>query len=411
MLKQAQVSILGLNYPPEPTGISPYTGGLASALRKLGYGVTVHTAHPHYPEWSIAAGYGQWLAIDYADGINVRRRLHYVPRKPRGFRRLLSELTFGLRLLSGRLGRPDVVIAVSPSLFSTALALLRFRLRASKPPVVVWVQDLYTLGLEETGEGGGFAGRLIRWVETRTLRSATRVVVIHPRFAEYVERVLGVEGRKIEVIRNWTHLSELTSTSSEMARDALNWPVDKVLAIHTGNMGAKQALENVVEAARLADVQGAPVHFFLIGDGGERRMLEELAAGISRISFVNPLAEAEYQWALNAADVLIVNEKPGVSGMAVPSKLTSYFHAGRAVVAATDGSGITASEITESGAGVVVPAGSPLELLEAVLYVGSDRELAARLGANGRRFRQRVLDETAATESWARVIEDIEPRR
>ena len=169
-------------------------------------------------------------------------------------------------------------------------------------------------------------------------------------------------------------------------------------------MGAKQGLENVVDAARLADERKAPVHFILIGGGGERDHLEEYGRGVSRLTFVDPLDDDEYRLALGAADVLLVNEKPGVSEMAMPCKLTSYFDAGRPVLAATDLSGITASEIAISGAGLVVPAGQPEALLDAVMELGQDAEAASRFGANGRKHREAVLDEDFAIAQWKTLI-------
>jgi glycosyltransferase involved in cell wall biosynthesis len=369
--------------------------------------VTAHVAHPHYPEWTIRQGYGQWSRIDHIDGVVVRRRLHYVPGTPRGVKRLLSELTYGARLLFARLGRPRVVIAVSPSLFSTSIALIRLRLSPRRPQLIVWVQDIYTLGLAETGEGGGLAQRFIRWVESVTLRAADRVVVIHERFADYVIHELGVQASQVTVIRNWTHLPPSVPIESSSAKDTLNWPKDVTLAVHTGNMGAKQGLENILDAARLADEQDAPVHFILIGDGGEKRGLVAKARGITKISFADPLDDTAYRAALAAADVLLVNEKPGVAAMAVPSKLTSYFDAGRPVVAATDLGGITASEIEMSEAGLVVPAGDPGTLLEAVLAIRADAEASSRFGRNGRRYRESVLDQGAAIQRWAGLLTQL----
>ncbi len=401
------VSILSLNYPPEPTGIAPYTGALAVGLTKLGHHVTAHVAHPHYPEWTMREGYGQWTRVDDLDNVKVMRRLHYVPRSPRGIRRLASELSFGVRLVAARWARPQVIIAVSPSLFCTAMAALRLRVTASRPPLIVWVQDIYTLGLSETAEGNRLVRAITRWVESRTLRAADRVVVIHQSFANFVTQELGVAGSRVVVVRNWTHLAKSEQTDALVAKAALGWPENVTLAVHTGNMGVKQGLENIVDAARAADERDTPVHFMLVGEGGERRWLEERARGISRLTFVDPLGDEEYRLALAAADVLVVNEKPGVSAMAVPSKLTSYFGAGRPVVAAADLCGITASEIAAASAGVIVPAGNPDALLNAVLKVIADPEAAAQLGRNGRCYRDSVLDQDAAIERWANIIDDI----
>lgn len=410
MHREADIAILGLNYPPEPTGIAPYTGGLSEGLQRFGYVVAVDTSHPHYPEWAIREGYGQWLRVDEVAGIRVRRYLHYVPRSPRGLRRLVSEMSYGARVIVSRWNRPRVVIAVSPSLFSSALAALRIKLTPNRPALIVWVQDIYTLGVTETGEGGRLVRRFTQWLESRTLRAADRVVVIHQRFSDFVTSELGVAPSQVNVIRNWTHLSPSDPIDAREAREHLAWPRNATLAVHTGNMGAKQGLANVVEAARIADQRGASIHFVLVGDGGERAALEDRSRGISRLTFVDPLSDSDYRFALAAADVLIVNEKPGVAAMAVPSKLTSYFDAGRPVVAATDKRGITASEIRAAGAGVVVDPGDPAKLLDAVLGVSADPAASATLGSNGRHYRKVVLDEAAAIEQWASVVGDLLPR-
>jgi colanic acid biosynthesis glycosyl transferase WcaI len=406
-----RVSILSLHYPPDATGIAPYAGALAAGLSARAHRVTAYVAHPFYPEWVIRPGYGQWRSTANIDGVTVHRLRHYVPRPPRGVRRLLSELSLGLRLLFSKAGSDSVVVAVSPALFATAIAVLRIRLTPVRPRVVIWVQDIYTLGMEETKEGGGLSIQITKFVEKHALRAADTVIAIHPRFADYLVEELGVARERIVVIRNWTHLKPTAAMSKQDARAALGWPIDVALAVHTGNMGAKQGLENVVEAARLADAREAPIKFILVGDGGERERLEQLAQGVDRIAFVDPLGDVDYRCALAAADCLVVNELPGVAAMAVPSKLTSYFDAGRPIVAATDANGITAGEIEQAGAGVVVPAGDPETLLAAALELSSDSERAAEYGAAGRRFRTEVLGAEAAIDAFERVLGDVARQR
>jgi glycosyltransferase involved in cell wall biosynthesis len=307
-------------------------------------------------------------------------------------------------MLFSRLSSESVVVAVSPALFATALVVLRMRLSFSRPRLVVWVQDIYTLGMAETKEGGALSTNITRFVERFVLCSADQVVAIHPRFADYLVRDLGVKSERVAIIRNWTHLRPSPVMSQRDAREALGWPTDLSLVVHTGNMGAKQGLENVVEAARLADERLAPIKFVLVGDGGERPRLEQLAQGIDRIEFVDPLNDADYRCALAAADCLLVNELPGVATMAVPSKLTSYFDAMRPILAATDPKGIAAGEVELASAGVVVPAGDPQALIATALQLSKDGEKAAAYGASGRRFRMQVLDADAAIAAFERLI-------
>jgi glycosyltransferase involved in cell wall biosynthesis len=241
------------------------------------------------------------------------------------------------------------------------------------------------------------------------LRSADLVVVIHDRFKDFVTQELGVAANKVVVVRNWTHLQPWEPVERAEAKKQLGWPDEMTLAVHTGNMGAKQGLATVIAAARLAQNDGLPVQFILIGDGGERHALEKSACDITRVTFIDPLADDDYRLALAAADVLIVNEKPGVASMAVPSKLTSYFAAGRPVVAATDPTGIAAEEIMAAQAGIIVPAGDPESLLHTIIDLGRNEEAAASFGLNGKNYRESVLDQDAAIRRWADLIDD--PRK
>jgi colanic acid biosynthesis glycosyl transferase WcaI len=406
-----RVAILGLNFPPEPTGISPYTGALARGLTERGIHIDVVTTHPHYPDWEFREGYGQWTRREVVDGVQVMRLRHYVPTRPDGVRRLVSEISFGVRLLLARWGRPDVVVMVSPALFSTAMALVRARLNPRSPAVVVWVQDLYSLGITETGAGGGVVARWMAWVESKTLRAASRVVVIHSRFEAYVSGVLGVDPERIEVVRNWTHLPHTMVRDRAAARALHGWKDAETVVLHAGNMGSKQGLENVVEAAKLADQQGVPLRFVLIGNGSQRGLLRELGQGIDRLQFIDSLDDDAFQAALSAADVLLVNEKPGVAEMAVPSKLTSYFNAGRPVLAATDTGGVTAGEVNAAGAGIVVEAGIPQAIVDSALWLADHPAKAEQLGLSGLRYRELVLGQEAALNHYAEILTNLAAER
>ena len=74
-----RVLVLGLNYPPEKTGISPYTGSMARGLARRGFITRVLTTHPHYPDWKVQPGYGEWSRSEQIDGVAVTRLKHYVP--------------------------------------------------------------------------------------------------------------------------------------------------------------------------------------------------------------------------------------------------------------------------------------------------------------------------------------------
>lgn len=402
--KNLRVTILALNFAPEPSGNAPYTTSLARGLSLAGHEVRVLTGYPHYPDWRVSDGYTGASMVEELAGIRVHRLRHYVPKNPNLVTRLWMELTFGARLLFADWNSPDVVVLVSPALFSTAIGLVRARLQRRRPATCVWVQDLYGRGVVETGSRAASMGGIVSAAESAILRSADGVVAIHDRFRSYMENSLGLHPEKVDVIRNWTHLSPTVPEGRKNTRSLLGWSPDDVIVLHAGNMGQKQGLENVIDAAKVSEQRGSSVRFVLMGGGNQRDRLEAIAEGVSTITFMESLPDAEFLSALAAADVLLVNELPGVKEMAVPSKLTSYFNAGVPVVAATDEGSVTAYELEKSGGGVRVPAGDPFALVEAAETLAKEPEVRERLGRNGLQFRHETLSEEAAMGHYDDVI-------
>lgn len=400
--------LFGLNYPPETTGISPYTGAMAEGLSRRGHAIRVIAAHPHYPDWKITSGYGQWSRNERIEGVDVQRLLHFVPACPSPIPRVASEASFGVRQMFARWGRPAALITVSPALIASAIVRFRALLTHRRTPFIVWVQDLYGIGLTETGRGGGLAARFICQIERWLLRSASMVVVIHDRFADRVHADFEVPLERIAVIRNWTHLPELPVVDVRDVRASYGWGDDEIIVLHTGNMGVKQGLHHVVDAGRLADQSGEKVRFVLVGKGALRDSLQQRIDEMpTSTEILPPLDDLAFGAVLQAADILLVNELPGVAEMAVPSKLTSYFASGRPVLAATDALGITAQEVHNADAGVVVAAGDPHALLEGARTLASDPQECARLGENGKRYKETVLNETFAIDRFDSLLAEL----
>jgi len=100
--------------------------------------------------------------------------------------------------------------------------------------------------------------------------------------------------------------------------------------------------------------------------------------------------------------VLLVNERPGVGSMAVPSKLTSYFIAGKPILAATDPFSGSAEELQASGAGVVVPPGDPQALVDGVRNIAASGSAMKELGDRGRKYAHSVLSVESAVTAYER---------
>ncbi len=396
-----RVTLVTLNYAPEPTGIAPYSTGAAVGLAAQGDTVLAITGYPHYPQWRILDRYPGLTRREHSDGVRLLRLRHPVPRAGGLLTRAAMEIVFGLRAAFSPWSRPDVVIAVSPALLSSAIVVLRARL--TRTPVIVWVQDIYTLGAAQTG-AAGLAARTLRLLESWTTRKADRVIVIHDRFKRFLERELAVPSGRIDIVRNWTHVKPATGRSST-TRHQLGWKDDETIVLHAGAMGSKQNLENVVLASRLAAEEHSKVRFVLLGDGHRRPALQAMGAN-PNLQFLDPLPDGVFESALASADVLLVNELPGMTEMSVPSKLTSYFSTGLPVLAAVDETSVTAEEIQVSGGGLRVPPSDPVALLAGAQRLAEDQDLALSLGERGLAHRESVLMVDTAIAGLTRSMDD-----
>ncbi len=401
-----RITIIGLNYAPEVTGIAPYTTGLAEGLAARGHDVGVVAGLPHYPQWRRQSGAAPGPA-GAPNGVGLRRVGHHVPRRPAAAARVRMETGFGVRATAASWHRPDVVITVSPALLAASAVV--GRARAAGVPVGLVVQDLYGVGARETGMGAVPAAALGR-LERAAIDAATGTVVVHERFAERLAAAGVRRPERITVIRNWSHIDGVvgdTGADRAAVRARFGWRPDEVVVLHSGNMGVKQGLENVVDAARLAERRGDAVRLVLLGDGGRRPELEAAGRGASRLQFLDPLPAGEYEAALAAADVLLVNEAVGVSDMAAPSKLTSYFAGGRPVLAATAPDGVTAGEMRRAGAGDVVPAGDPTALLDGALALAHDHDRALSCGDAARRYVRQTLGAATSLDRYERWCDGL----
>lgn len=401
-----RIAVVGLNYAPEATGIAPYTTALSRYLAALNQDVSVITGHPHYPEWELHQGYERPVPPSRDQGVTVIRVRHPVPRNPNGLSRVWMECAYAFRAMLELVRlKPNVVVAVSPALL-TLLPVLVLRLVVRCRTGVI-VQDLYGAALQELGAGRRrFLGRVVARLEAYLLNCMDAVSVIHPVFAQRLI-AWGVPKEKIVVQPNWAHVTFPSETDIAEIRRSCGWSDDEFVALHAGNMGAKQGLEGLVDVARLALKRAPHLRIVLLGTGSRRDWLKHMAADCANVTFLDPLPEGRFERVVSAADCLILHEKSGLKEMSVPSKLTTYFSSGVAVVAATDVESGAAQLISAANAGIIVPSGDAEAFLDAIERLQRDKDLMREMGANGLAFAKDHLSQAAALERLAQWVMQI----
>ena len=352
-----RILIYSVNYFPELTGIGKYNAEMAQWLAEQGHEVTIITAPPYYPWWRVQPPYRSWLyRTEQLDNVKVHRCPLWVPSQPTGIKRLLHLFTFALTsippLLLQIFKRPDVFIVLEPTLFCAPAALGVARLAGAR----TWlhVQDFEVdaalgLGLVKIKGVGVVAAKIERWL----MNCFDRVSTISENMVERLA-VKGVgPGRRV-LLPNWVDAQDIFPMSGPSGyRAELGIGDDICVALYSGNMGEKQGLEILLEAAKLLQDE-AGLLFVLCGEGAARERLMQMGAGLRNVHWLPLQPVEQLNELLNLADVHMLPQRADVADLVMPSKLLGMLASGRPVLA-TAHPGTQLAEVVSSCGKVVEP--------------------------------------------------------
>ena len=317
-----------------------YTGEIGEYLASQGHEVCVITAPPHYPGWRMQDGRANRWSREEVAGADVYRCPLYLHEQMSGFRRLLAPLSFALSSAPVALWqilrrRPDVVIAVEPTLFVAPVALVAAKLVGAR--TVLHVQDLEVEAAFAVGhlKSRGLRSRLAAGLDAAVARGFSRVITISERMAEKI-RAKGVAPERVAVVRNWVDLARVRPDADGRAyRRELGIPPKAFVALYAGNLGAKQGVRLLVEAAERLRSR-SDIFFVVAGDGPMRAALETAAARLPNLKLLPFQPEARFGEFLAMADVHVLPQEREAADLLLPSKLGGMLASGRRVVVTAD---------------------------------------------------------------------------
>jgi len=388
-----RILIYGLNYAPELTGIGKYSGEMAEWLAAEGHEVRVVTAPMYYPAWRIGAGFsGTTYASELRSDVKVIRCPLYVPQRPSGARRMLHLFSWAASSLPVVLWqalrwRPDVVLTVAPTFFCAPAALAAARIGGAQS----WLhlQDLEIDAAFELGLLPEKLKRLAYTLEHKLLRCFGRISTISSRMLDKIH-YKGVPRSRLSLFRNWVDTTSIfPSKPSACLREKLGLPENKIIALYSGNMGEKQGLEIILDAAR--ELSAEPrIHFLLCGDGAARERLVSQAEGLANVSFAPLQPLDRLNDLMNLAQIHLLVQRPGAADLVMPSKLATILACGGPVVA-TAAPGTELSQVVMDAAGVLCPPGDSRQLAACIRQLAEDPSLRGRISAQARQYAEKHL--------------------
>lgn len=396
-----RIQILSINYWPEVTGIGAFTTYRAEYLANAGHDVEVCTTFPYYPQWKVPPQYaGRMISTEEWNGVTIARSRIFVPKRVTSIKRILHEASFivssTLRALPRK--RPDLLLVVSPPLgLALSAILLSWIWRV---PYIFDVEDLQPDSAGDLGMLPGWLVKVLYKVENAAYRHARLVSTITPSMKSRIV-AKGVPAEKVKLFeaRMDISLAELLPEEGIAFRKRYDLG-EKFLVVHSGNMGVKQGLDVVLEAAVLGRSDDSML-FLLVGDGSDCRRIQTRAAdlNLTNVRFLPLLGEEDFRGLLEASGVCLVTQQKSVAEIVFPSKVVTYLAAGRPVVASVNSECEVARAIIESRAGTVVNPEDPRALLDGISDVRA--QALTSLSQNAR-------DYAAARWAPAKVLGHLE---
>lgn len=402
---------LGINYWPDETGIAPFATGRCEYLMERGHEVVACAGPPYYPQWRVPDKYRRHLFMrEQHEGVTVLRSWLYVPRRVGPLQRLFHESSFVcssfVRALT--ISRPDLLFVTSPPLGLAANAIALSRLW--RVPYVLHVTDLQPDTAVDLGmlPEGGLLRALYRFEAAAYSNAALVSTLTEAMRRRIISK--GVPPEKVTLFSDWVDPQLFSIAPPETAHGGR--PDSSFIVAHFGNMGIKQGLRVVLEAASLSRGERG-TDYLLVGDGAARSALEVHARGLNLLNLrFLPLQPRErFLELLAQSDVCLVTQQQSVADIVFPSKVITLLAAARPVVASVGAGSEVAQVITESGAGFVVAPEDPRALASAVARIRADPALAVRMGNAGRAYALSRWERETVLKSTEQKLVDVFNRR
>jgi len=332
--------------------------------------------------------------------VRVWRCPLWVPAQPSGLKRLMHLASFAISALPVMFmqifWRPDVVLVLEPPLFCSPAAWLVGRL--SGAGCWLHIQDYevdaaYAMGLLKS-KG---VQNLVNRVERMLLQGFDRVSSLSGRM---LDKALGkgVKPERLIPFPNWVDIRNIGPVGGANAyRQQLNLPEDAVVALYSGNMGNKQGLELLAEAAGML-VGRTDIYFVFCGNGSGRAGLVEGCSGLARVRFLELQPVERLNELLGLADMHLLPQRADAADLVMPSKLTGMLASAKPVIATADSG--TELGVVVSNAGIIVEPGDAAGFARAIAALADEPEKRRRLGEAGRAYALRYLDKSVILEQF-----------
>lgn len=408
-----KILFYGINFAPELTGIGKYTGEMAQWFAEQGHEVRVITAPPYYPAWKVSEGYKNVYITEQWQGVTVYRTPLWVPAQPSGVKRLVHLASFALSSLPTLFKqwswKPDVIWTVEPALMCAPATVAFAKMNGAKSWLHVQdyeVNAAFDMGLIKAKWLRVFVESCERWL----MRCFDRVSSISSQMLK-LARSKGIDEQKIISFPNWVDISAIQPLKGVSPyRKELQISEDKIVALYSGNMGGKQGLEILAEAAKIiSDKKNDNIQFVFCGNGSGRADLEQACTGLSNVIFIDLQPLERLGELLGFADIHLLPQRADAADLVMPSKLTGMLASGKSVIATATADTELGYVITQGAkCGLIVEPENVQAFVQAIIKLSQDADSRKTYGENGRLYAESKLDRNTILKEFEQHLIDLQ---
>jgi glycosyltransferase involved in cell wall biosynthesis len=403
ILTDVRILILTQYYPPETGAPQNRLSSLAKYLACSGNTVEVLTAMPNYPRYEIFEDYkGKKYCKETLDGVTIHRCSIYVSKNKAMMKRLANYFSFATTSYysaSKRIIPVDIIICESPPLFLGITAVMLKRKWKCK--LIFNVSDLWPESAEKMGI---ISNKLII---RRSYKLANWIYrnsdLISGQTQGIVEAIRKMQpNKKLFWFPNGVDLHKFENLRPSVKQK------NQFILLYAGIIGHAQGLEVILRAAGKL-MHHTDIHFYIIGDGPVKEnllsMKEEL--NLNNVSFIGnqPLQEV-IEWLRQCDAYIVPLRKLDLFKGAIPSKLFEPLAVGKPILLGVEGE---AKElfIDKAKGGLFFEPENANELVNAIVTLYNNRELAHELGTNGKHYVNTYFRRDKIAESFWQQLQQL----
>jgi glycosyltransferase involved in cell wall biosynthesis len=398
------ILMLCTKYPLDPKD-RYMTTELASALVEAGHPVTVVVT-----DWDAPYGAPTRMVVS---GDNVRI-LAVAPRAITWLGTLVERATkwtlstlFATRDMKRHLAGQefDVTLAFTPCV--TIGAQLVWAKRRFNTRGMLFVYDFFpfhhrSIGLVPSGPIFSIA----LWLEERLIRGFDAIGCNWPANITYLREHYEIrDSQRVIWTPLWAEISPLLPIDKTQMRTLHGLPLEKRIVVFGGQITEGRGVEEMLDVAHLARDARPDLAFLFVGDGRLAPLVQAQASKYtSNVYHIKRVPREDYLGLVSACDLGLVATVSGVDSSSFPTKTIDYLRANLPIVAAVEQDSDYRAFLEEWAIGLSVAAGSPAQLLEAIVRKIDSNEPAALTSERARTCLEQVFDVKRAVRTVSDVM-------